>query len=255
MLPTTIGKPARARAATKKVGFGGVVQKIFKPAHMDMEYALWMMVQLLTHPKMAYRHVSYHKQTRDQWARDDPAFTVLCCFFQAVSALAWCIAFRSSLVGTLWTVARAVLVDFLAMALLVTLMGYYSCKYFLTRPSQAGGFSPAVEQGVEFWYCFDVHLNAWVPCLILTGVVEFALCPFLLRPGLFPRLASLALWSTSMLYYGYLSFLGYSTLPSVSPARAKGMLWWPMLSTGVLVPTFLLLGTNPTALYARAFMG
>lgn len=218
-------------------------------------------------------------------ARSPPRLpAVLCCFFQAVSALAWCIAFRSSLVGTLWTVARAVLVDFLAMALLVTLMGYYSCKYFLTRPSQAGGFSPAVEQGVEFWYCFDVHLNAWVrgsrphcprqgrahcpslaphailfssqvPCLILTGVVEFALCPFLLRPGLFPRLASLALWSTSMLYYGYLSFLGYSTLPSVSPARAKGMLWWPMLSTGVLVPTFLLLGTNPTALYARAFMG
>lgn len=33
------------------------------------------LLQLVVSPKTAYRHVSYHKQTRDQWSRDDPAFT------------------------------------------------------------------------------------------------------------------------------------------------------------------------------------
>lgn len=37
-----------------------------------------------------YRHTSYHKQTKNQWARDDPAFVVICCLLLAVAAAAYC---------------------------------------------------------------------------------------------------------------------------------------------------------------------
>lgn len=40
---------------------------------------------------LRYRHTSYHKQTKNQWARDDPAFVVLCCAFLALTAVAYCI--------------------------------------------------------------------------------------------------------------------------------------------------------------------
>lgn len=38
-----------------------------------------------------YRHTSYHKQTKNQWARDDPAFVVVLCMLVAVAATAYCI--------------------------------------------------------------------------------------------------------------------------------------------------------------------
>lgn len=33
-----------------------------------------------------YRHTSYHKQTKNLWARDDPAFVVLCCALVATTS-------------------------------------------------------------------------------------------------------------------------------------------------------------------------
>ena len=50
-------------------------------------------MQLVFHPKTAYRHTSYHKQTKNQWARDDPAFVVVCAAFQAIAATAYCVTY------------------------------------------------------------------------------------------------------------------------------------------------------------------
>lgn len=44
---------------------------------MDFEFALWQMFYLFTSPQRVYRNFHYRKQTKDQWARDDPAFLVL----------------------------------------------------------------------------------------------------------------------------------------------------------------------------------
>lgn len=44
---------------------------------MDFEFALWQMLYLFTSPQRVYRNFHYRKQTKDQWARDDPAFLVL----------------------------------------------------------------------------------------------------------------------------------------------------------------------------------
>ena len=40
----------------------------------------------------SYRHTSYHKQTKHQWARDDPAFVIICCGLVACAAFAYCLA-------------------------------------------------------------------------------------------------------------------------------------------------------------------
>lgn len=55
-------------------------------------FCLWMMRQLCTSPKTVYRHTSYHKQTKNHWARDDPAFVVVCCALVAATAIAYCLA-------------------------------------------------------------------------------------------------------------------------------------------------------------------
>lgn len=55
-------------------------------------YTLWTMLQLCISPKTAYRHASYHKQTKNHWARDDPAFVVLCAALVAATATAYSLA-------------------------------------------------------------------------------------------------------------------------------------------------------------------
>ena len=40
----------------------------------------------------SYRHTAYHKQTKNHWARDDPAFLLVMSLLVALAACAYCIA-------------------------------------------------------------------------------------------------------------------------------------------------------------------
>jgi hypothetical protein len=59
-------------------------------------------------------------ETKNQWARDDPAFIVIEAAFVAIAALAYAIAFRHpSFWGYLWTVLYCVIVDWLLIGFIV----------------------------------------------------------------------------------------------------------------------------------------
>lgn len=64
--------------------------RFYKFRQMDFEYASWQMVNIFVSPQKLYRNFSYHHcknqfdklsissiATRNQWARDDPAFMIL----------------------------------------------------------------------------------------------------------------------------------------------------------------------------------
>lgn len=83
MLPTTTshsnGAPgsrdaARHTAGAKRYKY---LRRLLHVRQMDFEFALWQMLYLFTSPQRVYRNFHYRKQTKDQWARDDPAFLVL----------------------------------------------------------------------------------------------------------------------------------------------------------------------------------
>lgn len=83
MLPTTSphsnGAPgsrdaARHTAGAKRYKY---LRRLLHFRQMDFEFALWQMLYLFTSPQRVYRNFHYRKQTKDQWARDDPAFLVL----------------------------------------------------------------------------------------------------------------------------------------------------------------------------------
>ncbi|CAI9769975.1 unnamed protein product [Fraxinus pennsylvanica] len=68
------------------------LRRIVKWQQMDIEYTFWQMLHLCTSPKVVYQHTKYHKQTKNQWARDDPAFVLICSLLLVVSTLAYCAA-------------------------------------------------------------------------------------------------------------------------------------------------------------------
>ena len=53
------------------------LRRIFRKNQMDFEFASWQAFYLLVNPQQVYRNFAYRKQTKNQYARDDPAFLVL----------------------------------------------------------------------------------------------------------------------------------------------------------------------------------
>jgi hypothetical protein len=69
---------------------------------MDVQSALDQMKTLLSaRPQVVYKTAYYRKQTKNHWARDDPAFGALQGLFLLISALAYSVAFRITVTGAL----------------------------------------------------------------------------------------------------------------------------------------------------------
>lgn len=75
---------ARHTAGAKRHKY---LRRLLHVRHMDFEFALWQMLYLFTSPQRVYRNFHYRKQTKDQWARDDPAFLVLLSVWLCVSTV------------------------------------------------------------------------------------------------------------------------------------------------------------------------
>lgn len=110
---------------------------------MDWELALWEALYLCISPKRVYRNIYYHKQTKNQWSRDDPAFVILLVFCVTgfyiynnncflflffsflVSAIAYGLAFTSGIVVIMKLWVYMVLQDFLLIGIIVATTTWY----------------------------------------------------------------------------------------------------------------------------------
>ena len=183
------------------------VKRIFKIKHMDFEFALWQMLYLFISPKRVYRNFSYHQETKRQWSRDDPAFLVLLSIWLFASSTVFSIALSLSFTGFLKLLFWVIFVDCIGLGLLVAGILSIFVNRYLRFP---GGIKH--QERVEFGYSFDVHLNAFFPLLLMLHVVQ--LIYFLFSENSFmARFIGNTIWLIALLYYCYITFLGYSCLP------------------------------------------
>ncbi|KAG2426398.1 hypothetical protein HYH02_014825 [Chlamydomonas schloesseri] len=245
MLPqaTTAGKRGN------KGYLGTYLRRFLKPKQWDLEYTFWLMLQLVISPKTAYRHTAYHKQTKNQWARDDPAFIVVCCALVTVASLAYCVTFGDTLWHTLLTVLSAVLVDFLLIGVAMATACWVITNRFLRKRNL---HHHQVEQHVEWLYAFDVHCNSYFPLFLLLYVLQFLLSPVLLWRSFVSSALANALYVIALGYYHYMNFLGYSALPFLE--RTEVFLW-PIGAMLLLLPFAVLSGFNPSIFTLSVYFG
>lgn len=93
---------------------------------MDLEFTFWQMFYICISPKTVYKQTTYRKQTKNQWARDDPAFVVITATLVAVAATAYCMAFGPGLGSCALTVLSAVFVDFIGLGMCVATLCWYA---------------------------------------------------------------------------------------------------------------------------------
>jgi hypothetical protein len=149
---------------------------------MDLQSAIDQMRTLLSlYPQRVYKMAYYRKQTKNHWARDDPAF----CFVQVVMIVAFSIAYGfafrvSSLSAMLGFVAKSVLIHWLLFGVFVASVGRLVANQHLMMSER----SPShVKQDVEWLYAFDVHCNAFVPLFVLLCELILLLSLFVIRVG------------------------------------------------------------------------
>ena len=195
------------------------LRRAFKWRQMDIEYTLFQMRLLLWTPKKVYASAFYNKQTKNQWARDDPSFVLLTAAAVAGAGMLWVLCFgRSSGVWhSLAMILSAVLVDFLGVGAALATGGWaLANRHLRVKPSPSESESAAsfgVEQHVEWLFAFDIHCNAFVPLFGLLYVVQLLLSPLLLMHGFLPAVLANSLYAVAFAQYHYITFLGYSALP------------------------------------------
>ncbi|EGC28968.1 hypothetical protein DICPUDRAFT_159511 [Dictyostelium purpureum] len=215
-------------------------RRIFHYPQMDIEYTFWIMFYLCFGPSRVYKVTSWHKQTKNQWARDDPAFAVILVFFMAIASLSYAITFHYlSFYHIIKTMFWAVFVDFISLGLVIATLGWWITNKFL----RVSAHNHSVDQNVEWLYAFDIHCNSFFPLFIFLYVFQFFFLPILLSNSLFAIIFSNTLYFAGFSYYYYITFLGYSALPFLQHTK---FFLYPI---GLFLPCYILfivMGKNPT---------
>ena len=214
----------------------------------------------------------YHSRTKHQWARDDPAFVVVLLYQLLIASIAWSLAFawRTPL-QFLGLYAYVACVDFLLLGVLLSTGGWWFANAYLHVDAQpaaapgghahsrlaarAAGAAWAAEErreAVEWLYAFDIHCNAFLPIYVTLYVLQYLLLPLLMRPGFVPRVAANALYAAAFSAYHYLTFLGYSELPSLDKCE---VFVYPIALVLLAFVLSLPLGVNCTQLVAYIYFG
>ena len=225
LLPTTRsgrGKSSGSGYFEKEGRFPDYMRRLVDFRQMDFEATLDQLQSLVsTDPKRAYISFYYRKQTKNQWARDDPAFLVVQAGLVAIGSLAYAIAFRNvNLWGYLWSIFYGLLVDWLLVGFLVaSLLSSVANRYL--RQSH----SHTVTQSVEWMYAFDVHANAFFASYLVTYVLQYVLLPVVLGKGVLSCILADSLYAVAAIWYSYITYLGYTTLPFLG--NTQMFLWYP----------------------------
>ncbi|XP_029155306.1 protein unc-50 homolog [Nylanderia fulva] len=178
------------------------LRKLLKCEQMDFEFAIWQMIFLLIAPQKVYRNFQNRKQTKSQFARDDPAFLVLvtCCF--CVSTIGFAIVLSLGFFQFIKLLFYMFFIDYIAGSLLIATIFWFMTNRYLRIDRL---------QDVEWGYAFDIHLNAMFPSLIILHILQLFLYNALINNDTFSaRFIGNTFWFIAMIYYIYITFLGYA---------------------------------------------
>ncbi|KAI9208536.1 protein unc-50 [Polychytrium aggregatum] len=203
--------PAYNRAHRRPRSLSSVptyLRRLVNFSQMDFEFALWQMLYLCISPQRLYRNIYYHKQTKNQWARDDPAFVVLIAACLSVTAIAYGIAYKLGALGIIGALLFMIFIDFLLVGVVVaTAVWFFANRYLIQHHTHS------VEQSVEWAYAFDVHCNSFFPMFLVTYVFQFFFLAIVTKDTWVGRILGNTLYLLGTSYYVYITFLGYKALP------------------------------------------
>jgi hypothetical protein len=229
--------------------------------------------------------LSIVSETKNQWARDDPAFVVMFLVFLVMSALAWGVAMHASVILVLRLLLWVGLVDFLLFGLVTATLGWFlSNKFLRLKPgglprtvpgpessnrairdpeegtidveephdSTDSSFLMVSSQQVEWLYAFDIHLNSYFPVWVILYVLQFLILPLILRAegSFLATLLANTMYLIAGIYYYYVTSLGYTARPFLQRTE---IFLYPIGGLVILYTLSLILNVNMTLLVVNFY--
>ncbi|KAI0646653.1 UNC-50-like protein [Trametes meyenii] len=214
ILPTTSPTPqlngGQYRSSTASNRVPVLFRRLTRFHQMDFELAAWQLTYLCISPKRVYRNVYFHKQTKNTWARDDPAILYLITACLCVSAIAWSVVYSFGFGRALELAFVMILRDFfLAGSVVATIIWFFANRVLLSPPSH----STPEDARVEWAYAFDVHTNAFFPFYLTLYLAQLFVLPIILKNNWICLFVSNTLYLAGFAQYIYGIYLGLNTLP------------------------------------------
>ncbi|KAJ8982675.1 hypothetical protein NQ317_017665 [Molorchus minor] len=158
------------------------MRRIFKFEQMDFQFASWQMLYLFIAPQKLLKIFRARKQTKSQYARDDPAFF-----------------------GTfIKFIFFVIFIDCIGIGLLMATVLWYIANTFLKSKNDV--------QDIEWGFSFDMHLNAFFSSLFFyNGLISHDWFLSILLGNTF--------WLGASFYYVYITFLGYNSMQILNHTR------------------------------------
>lgn len=185
------------------------LSRLVKFRHLELDSAFQQVIWSLIDPKRLFRYHQNQNEMQGQWSRDDPSFFILLCGLLAVTSIFFSMWMSLSAWGYVLALLWAVIGDGLVTALIVATVMWVGVRYGLKK---SGSKQPAP---VEWSYCFDVHLNAMFPLIIIVYTIQLIAWPLLAHNNIASVIIANTIWSAALIYYIYLTFLGYTVLHSL----------------------------------------
>ena len=198
-------------------------RRLIHVGQMDFEFALWQLAYLVIFhflkknitflfiliiffktvfisPQKVYRNFQYRKQRKDQFARDDPAFLVVLSGLLCLTSICFGLVMGLKFYDTLKLLSWVVIFDCIGSGLCIaTALWWLSNRYLRT----------ASANEIEWAYAFDVHLNAFIPLLIILHGVQLVFISLINQQWWISTLVGNTFWLIALSYYFYATFLKY----------------------------------------------
>ncbi|KIY63159.1 UNC-50 protein [Cylindrobasidium torrendii FP15055 ss-10] len=207
-LPTYSGAGSSTRSMSSRIPI--IFRRLHRFQQMDFELAAWQLTYLCLAPKRVYRNVYFHKQTKNTWARDDPAILVLIGACLCLSAVAWSVVYSYSIFEALQLAFLMILRDYLLTGAAVATVLWFTCNRLLLAPPT---HSTPADSSVEWAYAFDVHTNAFFPLYLALYLAQLFLLPVILKDNWVCLWVGNTLYLAAFAQYTYGVYLGLNALP------------------------------------------
>ncbi|EKE42909.1 hypothetical protein ENUP19_0347G0010 [Entamoeba nuttalli] len=206
----------------------------YKYIGRNTEYYDWFLINIILHPQTVYESCKYQHSLTQQWNRRDHAITKIVTLFNIILSFIFSITF----VSLRWIIPYILFDVIIPMiiGIIIAVILFYLCKSSFTT-----GDSFTVR------YSYDIHINAYFCYLLISHVLIFILSPFLFKPTLTATLFSNIITCLSIIYYIYITYLGYSILPFIYLPKKVYII--PMLAVSVLFILFTVFNLNVALLF------
>ncbi|KAJ1718042.1 hypothetical protein LPJ61_006916, partial [Coemansia biformis] len=175
---------------------------------LDFEYAAWQMMYLLVRPQHVYRSIYYHKQTKNQWARDDPAFMLLQVLAIAGVTAAYAVVGGVGVAGFARALVPLLGINYVLAGVVLATATWAVANRFLRHQNVH-----AADQRVEWQYALDVHCNAFFVFFAIAYVLQLLFLPLLMKTSWISLFLGNTLFAAAAAAYAYITYLGFHAMP------------------------------------------